>query len=234
MNKTDVSDISIVLPCFNEEDTVAQCVKEAKSYIYRRKLRGEVIVVDNGSTDASAAIAKECGARVITENRRGYGWALRTGFAAACGKVVIMGDSDATYDLADLDKFYVPIIAGKVDLVMGNRFWGGIKSHGMPLLHRIGVPFLTVVANLAFGVRIGDFHCGIRSISLEALKRLEFHTTGMEFATEMIAEAAKANLRIYEVPAVLRSPPKGHISKVRTFRDGFRHLNYIVKGGKRV
>jgi glycosyltransferase involved in cell wall biosynthesis len=207
--------------------TVAFCVKEALGYCKRRSLKGEVIVADNGSTDGSVEAAKDAGAIVVSEPIPGYGAALRRGLAKSRGAIIIMADCDMTYDLDGLDRFYVPLMKDQADMVIGNRFRGGIEKGAMPFLHRIGVPLLTIMGNIRYATRIGDYHCGLRSIKREALERLDLHTTGMEFATEMIAEASRNNLRILEVPTILKTPPKGRSSKLRTFHDGFRHVRFI-------
>ncbi len=222
-------DLSVVMPCLNEEANLAFCVRQAQAYLAERGLNGEILVVDNGSTDRSAAIAASCGAVVVSEPRRGYGRALRTGLERSSGDVIILGDCDSTYDFRRLDPLYRPLAEGRADMMIGNRFAGQMERGAMPLLHRLGVPLLSLCGRLRWHVRIRDFHCGLRGLSHSALERLELRTDGMEFATELIAEAARKSLRIGEVPVPLRKSRYARKPKLRTFRDGFRHLRYILK-----
>ncbi len=222
-------DISIIMPCLNEEATVGASALEAMKFMENNSLRGEVIVVDNGSTDRSSQIADEHGARVISEPRKGYGRALRTGFEQALGKVVIMGDCDTTYDFLHMEQMYQLLAKGDCDMVMGNRFAGGIKKGAMPLSHRLGVRFLSYCGRKKFKVNVYDFHCGIRGFRKEALEKLELKTDGMEFATELIAQATRKGLIIKEIPVPLRKCEAKRSSKLRTIRDGLRHLRYILK-----
>lgn len=220
-------EISVVIPCLNEEHTVGTCVAKAAAAIRKLGTTGEVIVVDNGSTDRSAAVAEAAGARVVHEARRGYGQAYLSGFAAARGRFLVMGDADDTYDFSDLTGFILPLRQG-ADMVMGTRIKGRIEPGAMPWHHRwIGVPILTWVLNALFHARISDAHCGLRSITAEALRGLGLRTTGMEFASEMIIKAARTPLRIQEVPTTLGKggrPGKPHL---RSFRDGWRHLKMM-------
>ncbi len=222
-------DISIIMPCLNEEAAVGASVDEAMKFIKNNSLRGEVIVVDNGSTDRSAQVAKSHGARVISEPIRGYGRALRTGFEAAFGNVLIMGDCDTTYDFLNLEKMYKPLADNDCDMVIGNRFAGGIKKGAMPLSHRWGVRFLSYCGRKKFKVKVYDFHCGIRGFRRSALDKMELKTESMEFATELIGEAARKGLKIMEIPVPLRKCEAKRKSKLRTIRDGLRHLKYIVR-----
>ncbi len=222
-------DLSIVMPCLNEEATVGRCVDDALAYLQGRSLRGEVIVADNGSTDASARIAQAHGARVIHESKRGYGFALRAGMAAAKGSVIILGDCDCTYDFLRLDDFYEPLARGECDMMVGDRFAGGIDPGAMPLSHRIGVKALSWLGRLRYRTGVRDFHCGLRGITAQAAHALPFQTGGMEFATEMIALAARAGLRISQCPTKLYTCGSPRRSKLRTLPDGFRHLRYILK-----
>ena len=221
-------DLSVVMPCLNEEANLAFCIQEAQAYFACRGLSGEILVVDNGSTDRSAAIAADWGAVVVPEHRRGYGRALRTGLARSTGKVIIMGDCDSTYDFLHLDPLYLPLAEGAADMMIGDRFGGQTESGAMPFLHRLGVPFLSLCGRLRWHVRVRDFHCGIRGLTRFALEQLELHTDGMEFATEQIAEAARKGFRIGETPVPLRRSRAERKPKLRTFRDGFRHLKYIL------
>lgn len=221
-------ELSIVMPCRNEEAAVAFCVEEAKAFLDEHRIRGEVLVADNASDDASARLAREHGARVITEEKAGYGNAIRAGLANSAGSVVIIGDCDTTYDFRQLEKMYRLLAEGKCDLVIGNRYAGGMEPGSMPWSHRWGVRFLSWCARVRFHTEVYDFHCGLRGISRSALRELTFHTEGMEFATEMIAEAAAHGLRISQVPVTLRRCQYERKSKLRTIRDGLRHLGYIM------
>ena len=222
-------DITILMPCLNEESNIAFCVDQAKIYINSNGLSGEILVVDNDSTDRSAEIASLHGATVIKEHRRGYGRALRTGLAAAQGKVIIFGDCDSTYDFANLDPLYQPLAENKADFMTGDRFAGQMEDGAMSWSHKLGVPFLSWCGRVKFGVQIHDWHCGIRGIRKDALERLTLKTDGMEFATEMIAEASRKDLRIGEVSVPLKRARGERKEKLRTIRDGLRHLWYIIK-----
>lgn len=222
-------DLSIIMPCLNEESTVSFCIDEAKEFIKKNHIDGEIIVVDNNSEDKSALIAEKHGARVVTELKRGYGNAIRTGIANSKGSVIIIGDCDTTYDFLHLEAIYHSLAEQNCDMVIGNRYAGNIEKGSMSWLHRWGVRFLSLCARLKFHTNIYDFHCGLRGLSRNAAKQLVFGTEGMEFATEMIAEAAKNNLRILQIPVILRRCEYQRKSKLKTFRDGFRHLRYILK-----
>lgn len=231
--------LTILMPCLNEEENIAFCINEAKSYLASVLVRfghiGEILIVDNNSKDRSAYIAKECGARVVTEAHQGYGCALRTGLRKARGSVIIFGDCDSTYDFGDLDSIYLPLAENRADFVTGNRL--GVDESGDPtmepgamsLSHKLGVPFLSWCGRAKFRVRITDFHCGIRGIRKDAVRKCRYRTTGMEFATEMIAEAKKRGLRIEEVTVPLRVSKVKRREKLKTVRDGIRHFLYIVK-----
>ena len=223
-------ELSVVMPCLNEAATVGQCVDNALAFLARRGLAGEVLVVDNGSDDASAALARAHGARVVAEPRRGYGRALRTGLAASLGRVIMMGDCDTTYDFLHMDPLVDPLLAGDCDMMIGDRFAGQMEAGAMPLSHRLGVPFLSLCARVRFGVTVHDFHCGLRGLTRPALDRLDLRTDGMEFATELIAEAARKGLRIGQTSTpLLRCQASGRKPKLRTVRDGLRHLAYILR-----
>ncbi len=218
--------LSIVLPCLNEEETVGICVTEALRILREKEYEGEVIVVDNASDDDSAAVAEKAGAKVIREENRGYGNALRRGLKEASGDVIVLMDADTTYSFDDIPAVISPIIKGEFDMVIGNRF-GGMEKGAMSLSHRIGVRFLSAAARLRFGCRVRDFHCGIRAVSGKALTELNLKTCGMEFATEMIGEACVKGLKIGEVPVKLKRCDYDRKTKLRTIRDGFRHLFFI-------
>ena len=223
-------DLTILMPCLNEENNIAYSIDEAQKYIQRRNLSGEILVADNASTDQSAEIAKAHGARVVYESRPGYGRALRTGLSSAAGDVIIFGDCDSTYDFSDLDSIYLPLAENRYDFITGDRFAGQMENGAMSWSHKLGVPFLSLCGRMKFGVKIHDWHCGIRGIRKDALQKCRFRTTGMEFATEMIAEAGRKSLRIGEVSVPLRKAKKERKEKLRTIRDGLRHLWYIARG----
>ena len=220
-------DVSVVIPCLDEAATIGTCVAKAVGAIARLNVPGEVVVVDNGSTDESVARATAAGARIVHEPRRGYGQAYLAGLAAARGRYIIIGDADDTYDFSDLSGFLAPLRDGW-DLVMGTRIRGRIEPGAMPWHHRwIGVPILTAVLNLLFRARISDAHCGMRGFRAESIRALGLRTTGMEFASEMILQSARRGLRITEVPITLHRggrPGKPHL---RSFRDGWRHLKMM-------
>ena len=220
--------VTAVIPCLNEERTIAICVGKARRSFEELGVTGEVVVVDNGSTDRTAELAAALGARVVTEPERGYGAALRAGIEAARGRIIVMGDGDDSYDWAAIAPFVRKVQEG-YDLVVGNRFKGGILPGAMPPLHRyIGNPVLSAITRLAFGVKIGDVHCGMRAFTRDAFSRLHMGTPGMEFATEMIASAAHQGLRVAEVPTRLFPDKRGRPPHLRTFRDGWRHLRFIL------
>jgi glycosyltransferase involved in cell wall biosynthesis len=224
----DALELTILMPCLNEAKTVVQCVQAALAFLQRSNLRGEVVVADNGSTDESRELAAAAGARVVPVPARGYGAALMGGIVAARGKYVIMGDADCSYDFQHLEGFVEKLRAG-ADLVMGNRFAGGIESGAMPALHRyLGNPVLSFVGRLFFRTSIRDFHCGLRGFSREKIVRLGLVTRGMEFASEMVAKAALAGLQIAEVPTVLRPDGRDRPPHLRTWRDGWRHLRFLL------
>ncbi|MDD3288966.1 MAG: glycosyltransferase family 2 protein [Alphaproteobacteria bacterium] len=221
-------ELSIVIPCLNEAGTLASCVRKARGFLANNQVRGEVIVVDNGSEDGSDAIAEAEGARVIYVDERGYGAALAGGIAAAEGRYVIMGDADESYDFTALEPFLDKLREG-YDLIMGNRFKGGIKPGAMPFLNRyLGNPVLSALGRLFFHIPVGDFHCGLRGFSRAAIQKLELRTTGMEYASEMIVSAAMHELRITEVPVTLWPDGRGRKSHLAPWRDGWRHLRFLL------
>jgi glycosyltransferase involved in cell wall biosynthesis len=221
-------ELSVVMPCLNESLTLGICVKKARDTIERLGIRGEVIVADNGSTDGSQSIAEELGARVVPIATRGYGSALRGGIAAARGKFVVMGDSDDSYDFTQLGDFLSKLREGD-DLVMGNRFLGGIRPDAMPFLHRfVGNPFLSWLGRLFFGCPVGDFQCGLRGFRKDAIDKLELQTTGMEFSTEMVVKATLFGLRIAEIPTTLSPDGRDRPPHLRTWRDGWRYLRFLL------
>lgn len=216
------------MPCLNEVATLPACIENAKAFLIRSGVEGEILVSDNGSNDGSQSIAEAHGARVVHAPQRGYGAALMNGIAHAKGRYIVMGDADDSYDFSQLDN-YLSRLRGGAQLVMGNRFQGGIAPGAMPFLHRyLGNPVLSFVGRLFFRVPIRDFHCGLRGFSREAIVKLGLVTPGMEFASEMVAKAALAGLRIDEVPTTLRPDGRGRPPHLRTWRDGWRHLRFLL------
>ena len=216
------------MPCLNEAETLATCIRKAKSAIEKNDLAAEIIVADNGSTDGSRVIAKELGARVVDVARKGYGSALLGGIAAAQGVYVIMGDADDSYDFTAIGPLADKLREG-YDLVMGNRFAGGIESGAMVWSHRwVGNPALTRISRLFFNTPVGDMHCGLRGFRKDAIDRLRLRATGMEFASEMVIKASLRRMKIAEVPVTLRPDGRSRPPHLRTWRDGWRHLRFML------
>lgn len=227
-NLEEDCDLSIIMPCLNESETVATCIDKARGFLERHNIIGEVVVADNGSTDGSQTIAALHGARVITVPIRGYGSAVMGGILAARGRYVIMADSDDSYDLVNLMPFIEKLRAG-CELVMGNRFQGGIAANAMPPLHRyLGNPLLSWIGRRLFRSIIGDFHCGIRGFAKEAILELDLQTLGMEFASEMVVKATINKLQMAEVPTTLSPDGRSRPPHLRTWRDGWRHLRFLL------
>jgi len=223
-----MTELTILMPCLNEAATVGGCIAKARGFLERTGIEGEVLIADNGSNDGSRQLAERAGARVVDAPTRGYGAALAAGIAAARGRYVIMGDADDSYDFSQLDGFVARLREGH-PLVMGNRFRGGIRAGAMPLLHRyLGNPVLSFVGRLLFHTRVGDFHCGLRGFDREAVRSLHLRTTGMEFASELVVKAALAGWRIAEVPTTLSPDGRGRPPHLRTWRDGWRHLRFLL------
>jgi len=222
------ADVSVVIPCLNEANSLAFCVDKATEAFRKAGLSGEVIVADNGSTDGSIQIAEEHGARVVRVAERGYGAALRAGIAAAHGAFIIMGDADDSYDFSDVPRFVEKLREG-YDVVVGNRFRGGIKPGAMPPLHRyFGNPGLTALLNLFFHVGIGDSYCGMRGFTRALYDRLDVRSSGMEFALEMIIKSGQIGARISEIPIILWPDKRGRPPHLRSFRDGWRSLRFML------
>ncbi len=218
--------ISIVMPCLNEEQTVETCVRKALAWLERSPYEGEVVVVDNGSTDRSAQLAAAAGARVVFESRPGYGAALRHGFNEGTGDWLVMGDCDDTYDFGDLDELMQPLAEG-YDMSVGNRFAGGIAPGAMTWSHRyIGTPVISFLLKMFSGLKVGDSQCGLRAFTRDALNRLDLRTDGMELASEMILKSARRGLRVADVP-VPYNIRLGE-AKLNTMRDGWRHLRFLL------
>jgi glycosyltransferase involved in cell wall biosynthesis len=223
-----MTELTILMPCLNEAATVGNCVAKARAFLNRAGIAGEVLVADNGSNDGSQALAQSAGAGVVSVEERGYGAALAGGIAAARGRYVIVGDADDSYDFARLEGFVEKLREG-YPLVMGNRFRGGIAKGAMPLLHRyLGNPVLSFVGRLLFGARVGDFHCGLRGFDRNAVRSLDLRTRGMEFASELVVKAVLAGWRIAEVPTRLHPDGRGRPPHLRSWRDGWRHLRFLL------
>lgn len=221
-------DISIVLPCLNEAETLPVCLAKAWEGIAAAGLKGEVLVADNGSEDGSVALARSLGARVVSERVRGYGAALRRGFGEARGHWIVMADADDSYDLRRVGDFAGKLAEG-YDLVMGSRLQGSIAPGAMPWLHRyVGTPALTTAVNLLYGARISDVNCGMRGLTREAAGRLALRCPGMELASEMVVRAAQVGLRIAEIPIDFHADGRSGRPHLNTFRDGWRHLRLIL------
>jgi glycosyltransferase involved in cell wall biosynthesis len=227
-NKDGAIELSIVMPCLNEAETIVTCVGKAQTWLRESGTAGEVLVADNGSTDGSPELATKAGARVITVREKGYGAALIEGISAARGEFVIVGDADDSYDFGKLDAFAAKLREG-CDLVMGNRFAGDILPGAMPRLHRyFGTPILTTVSRLFFGSVCRDIHCGLRGFRKSAIQKLRLQTIGMEFASEMVVKATLYGLRITEVPIVLSPAGRSRPPHLRSWRDGWRHLRFYL------
>jgi glycosyltransferase involved in cell wall biosynthesis len=221
-------ELTILLPCLNEAETVATCVRKARGFLERNWIDGEVLVADNGSSDGSPELAREAGARVVRIAQKGYGSALIGGMNAARGRFVIMGDADDSYDFSQLDAFVEGLRAGNT-MVIGHRFRGGIRPGAMPSLHRyLGNPLLSFAGRLLFSSCIGDFHCGLRGVDRAAVLQLGLCAPGMEFASEMIVKATLAGWRIAEVPTVLSPDGRSRAPHLRSWRDGWRHLRFLL------
>jgi glycosyltransferase involved in cell wall biosynthesis len=221
-------ELSVVMPCLNEAETLETCIRKAQRSLREANVAGEVVIADNGSNDGSVEIAERLGARVVRVKAKGYGNALMGGIAAACGKYIVMGDADDSYDFGHIVRFLGPLREG-ADLVMGNRFRGGIQKAAMPLMHRyFGNPALTRLGRLFFQSPVGDFYCGLRGFRKDAYERMGLRTTGMEFATEMIVKATLLKLQIAEVPTTLSPDGRSRPPHLRTWRDGWRTLRFFL------
>jgi len=216
------------MPCLNEASTLEGCIRQAKEAMEKAELRGEVVIGDNGSEDGSQEMAIRCGARVVEVSRRGYGYAIMAAAAQARGKFIVVGDSDGTYDFTHIPRFIEKLLEG-FDMVIGNRFQGGIAPGAMPALHRyLGNPLLSGIGRLFFKSPCHDFHCGLRAFHRERFLELDIKTRGMEFASEMIVKATIQGLRITEVPTTLSQGSPSRVPHLRTWRDGWRHLRFLL------
>jgi hypothetical protein len=221
-------ELSVVMPCLNEAETLETCIQKAQATLRKHGIAGEIVIADNGSTDGSREIAARLGARVVPVETRGYGAALMGGIQAARGRFVIMADADDSYDFTQLMPFLAKLREG-FDLVMGNRFLGGILPGAMPPLHRyLGNPVLTGIGRLFFHSPCGDFHCGMRGFRKDAVLALDLQTTGMEFASEMVVKATRLGMRVTEVPTTLSPDGRSRPPHLRSWRDGWRHLRFLM------
>lgn len=221
-------ELTVIMPCLNEAETLEKCILKAMNCIEVNNLDAEILIADNGSTDNSVEIAKRCGARVVCVENKGYGSALIGGINAAKGKYIIMGDADDSYDFSMLISFLEPLRKG-ADLVMGNRFLGGIEKGAMPFLHRyLGTPVISFLGRIFYKNKIGDFNCGMRGFNAEKIRNLNLISTGMEFASEMIVKASLANYVIVEVPTTLAVDGRSRSPHLNTWSDGWRHLKFLL------
>ena len=221
-------ELTILMPCLNEAETIETCIQKATGYLRSSGVVGEVLIADNGSTDGSVEMAQRLGARVVKVRERGYGAALIAGIEAARGRYVIMGDADDSYEFSNLEGF-VSALRGGNELVMGNRFKGGIKPGAMPPLHRyLGNPVLSTIGRVFFNSPVGDFHCGLRGFNREAIAGLGLCSPGMEFASEMVVKATLKKLKITEVPTTLSPDGRSRPPHLRSWRDGWRHLRFLM------
>ena len=224
MNK----ELSIVMPCLNEAETLEICIKKAHDFFAENNINGEVVIADNGSSDGSQNIAITNGARVINIPKKGYGSALKGGIENASGKFIVMGDADDSYDFRNLNLFLTKLREGN-DLVIGNRFKGGIQKNAMPFLHKyLGNPVLSFLGRIFFNLDIGDFHCGLRGFSKDAFNKMQLTTSGMEFASEMIVKSHLLKLKIVEVPTILYKDGRSRKPHLKTWSDGWRHLRFLL------
>ncbi|WP_430466598.1 glycosyltransferase family 2 protein [Winogradskyella ouciana] len=221
-------ELSIVMPCLNEAETLATCIKKVQLFFKANDINGEIVIADNGSTDGSIAIAEDLNAKVIHAAQKGYGSALKTGIEAASGTYIIMGDADDSYDFSNLMPFLKELRNG-FDLVMGNRFKGGIEKDAMPFLHKyLGNPVLSFIGKLFFKIKINDFHCGLRGFSKAAYNKMNLKTSGMEFASEMVVKSRLNDLSITEVPTTLKKDGRSRKPHLKTWSDGWRHLRFLM------
>jgi len=221
-------ELTILMPCLNEEETIGICIEKAMHFLQTNGVSGEVLIADNGSTDGSKSIARDLGARVVEVEEKGYGSALLGGIGAAHGTYIIMGDSDDSYDFLNLMPHLEKLREG-YDLVMGNRFKGGIEKGAMPFLHRyLGNPVLSFIGKLFFDIPVNDFHCGLRGFNRESMMEIGLNTQGMEFASEMVVKSALNNLKITEVPTTLSPDGRSRPPHLNTWRDGWRHLRFLL------
>ena len=221
-------EVTILMPCLNEEKTIEICIDKSLKFLKNNNINGEILIVDNGSEDKSIEKIKNKKARLIKEEFKGYGSALITGIKNAKGKYVIIGDSDDSYDFNNLMPFIIKLRENN-DLVIGNRFKGGIEKGAMPFLHKLGVPFLTFLGNIIYKTNLGDYHCGLRGFNKEKILNLNLECLGMDFASELIIKSKKANYKIVEIPITLKKDGRGRKSHLRTFKDGILHVKCLLR-----
>jgi len=221
-------EVTILMPCLNEENTVEICINKSLNFLNKNNINGEILIVDNGSKDKSIEKIKATKARLIKEEFKGYGSALITGIKNAKGKYVIIGDSDDSYDFNNLMPFIIKLRENN-DLVIGNRFKGGIEKGAMPFLHKLGVPFLTFLGNIIYKTKLGDYHCGLRGFNKEKILNLNLECLGMDFASELIIKSKKANYKIVEIPIILKKDGRERKSHLRTFKDGMLHVKCLLR-----
>lgn len=221
-------EVTILMPCLNEEKTIEICIDKSLNFLNKNNINGEILIVDNGSKDKSIEKIKATKARLIKEEFKGYGSALITGIKNAKGKYVIIGDSDDSYDFNNLMPFIIKLRENN-DLVIGNRFKGGIEKGAMPFLHKLGVPFLTFLGNIIYKTNLGDYHCGLRGFNKEKILNLNLECLGMDFASELIIKSKKANYKIVEIPIILKKDGRGRKSHLRTFKDGMLHVKCLLR-----
>ena len=221
-------EVTILMPCLNEEKTIGICIDKSLKFLKNNNINGEILIVDNGSEDKSIEKIKGTKARLIKEEFKGYGSALITGIKNAKGKYVIIGDSDDSYDFNNLMPFIIKLRENN-DLVIGNRFKGGIEKGAMPFLHKLGVPFLTFLGNIIYKTNLGDYHCGLRGFNKEKILNLNLECLGMDFASELIIKSKKANYKIVEIPITLKKDGRGRKSHLRTFKDGMLHVKCLLR-----
>lgn len=228
MDSNEELELTILMPCLNEAETLETCIKKAKKSLEKNKIKGEVLIADNGSTDGSQEIARKNGARVIDVPRKGYGSALIEGTKAALGKYCIMGDADDSYDFSNIMPFVEKLREG-YELVMGNRFKGGIEKGAMPWSHKyIGTPVISFIGRLFYHSKIGDFNCGMRGYNRQSILNLDLKCTGMEYASEMIVQANLNDLKIVEIPTTLKKDGRSRPPHLKSFSDGWRHLKFLL------
>lgn len=228
INEKDRFELTVLMPCLNEAESIEFCINEAKEYMDLKGINGEVLIADNGSTDGSVELAESLGARVVHVEDKGYGNALIGGINNALGTYIIMGDCDGSYDFGHLDQF-IAELRGGADLVMGNRFKGGIEKDAMPFSHKyLGVPVLSFIGRVRCGLKIGDFHCGLRGFRRDSVLKLGLCCGGMEFASEMVCRFAAEKMTVKEVPTILRKDRRGRKPHLRSIPDGLRHLKILL------
>ena len=226
-------ELTVLMPCLNEAETIGASITKAQAFLARKEVAGEVLIADNGSTDGPREISRRHGARIVSVATRGYGAALLSGIEAARGRYIAMGDADDSYDFSRLDE-YLDQLRDGAELVMGNRFQGGIDPGAMPFLHRyLGNPALSFLGRLFFKIPVGGFHCGLRAFKTESIRSLELQTTGMEFASEMVVCSALRGLKIVEVPTPLKPDGRSRAPHLKTWRDGWRHLKFLLMYSQR-